>query len=145
MLGPVDPSLPADPPFNVEIVSTHRGSVALASGVPVEARRSTADIDATDIIIVPSVLLGAEGWKIGRYPQLVDWARDMHARGALLCSACSGVFLLAETGLFDGHDTTFIGAMSTPSRASSQMFRCNRSAFWSSPASARSWSRQAPR
>lgn len=106
MLGPVDPSLPADPPFNVEIVSTHRGSVALASGVPVEARRSTADIDATDIIIVPSVLLGPEGWKIGRYPQLVDWARDMHARGALLCSACSGVFLLAETGLFDGHDTT---------------------------------------
>jgi AraC-like DNA-binding protein len=30
----------------------------------------------------------------------------MHRQGALLCSACSGVFLLAETGLFDGHDST---------------------------------------
>ena len=78
----------------------------LASGVPVEARRAVAEIDATNIIIVPSVLLGAEGWQTGRYPKLVAWAERMHDRGALLCSACSGVFLLAETGLFDGQPTT---------------------------------------
>jgi hypothetical protein len=42
----------------------------------------------------------------GRYPELTAWAARMHRQGALLCSACSGVFLLAETGLFDGHDST---------------------------------------
>ncbi len=106
MMAGIEPSIPDEPPFVVEIVSTSRGSVLLASGVPVEARRAVAEVDATDIIIVPSVLLGAEGWKTGRYPELVAWAARMHDRGALLCSACSGVFLLAETGLFDGQPTT---------------------------------------
>lgn len=106
MLGRIDPALPEEPPFTVEIVAAERGSVALASGLPVEARLGVAEVAATDIIIVPSILLGPDGWTSGRYPEIVDWARRMHANGALLCSACSGVFLLAETGLFDGQETT---------------------------------------
>jgi len=106
MLGRAEPSLPEEPPFLVEIVGAARGSVALASGLPVEARLAVSEITATDIIIVPSVLLGPDGWTPGRYPEIVDWARRMHAGGALLCSACSGVFLLAETGLFDEQETT---------------------------------------
>ena len=51
-------------------------------------------------------LLRSEGWRTGRYPRLLAWIARMHARGALLCSACSGIFLLAETGLFDGKDAT---------------------------------------
>ena len=106
MLGRAEPSMPDEPPFTIEIVATQRGSVALASGVPVEARRAVSEIATTDIIIVPSVLVGADGWRRGRYAEIVDWATRMHAEGALLCSACSGVFLLAETGLFDGQETT---------------------------------------
>jgi transcriptional regulator GlxA family with amidase domain len=106
MLSRIEPSIPEEPPFAVEIVSASRGSVALVSGMPVEARRAVAEVEATDIVIVPSVVLAADGWKPGRYPELVEWTSRMHARGALLCSACSGIFLLAETGLFDGRDAT---------------------------------------
>jgi transcriptional regulator GlxA family with amidase domain len=106
MLGRVDPSIPEAPPFEVEIVGSERGSITLASGVPVTTHRAVGEVPETDIVIVPSVLLGRDGWRTGRYPELVAWAKRVHARGALLCSACSGVFLLAETGLFDGRETT---------------------------------------
>lgn len=93
-------------PFAVEIVGEAVGPVPLASGVPFEVQRAIGDIASTDIVIVPSVLLGAGGWTKGRYPALVAWLMRMHEGGAVLCSACSGLFLLAETGLFDGRDAT---------------------------------------
>lgn len=94
------------PPFRVEIVGLQPGPLELASRVPVTVQRSIATLDATDIVIVPSILLGPEGWQKGSHPELVEWFAAMHRRGALLCSACSGIFLLAETGLFDGVDAT---------------------------------------
>ncbi len=96
----------APAPFQVEIVGESTGPLELASGVPIPVQRSIDTIESTDIVIVPSVLLRGPAWQKGRYPRLVDWLERMHARGAVLCSACSGIFLLAETGLFDGRDAT---------------------------------------
>ncbi|HEX6052468.1 MAG TPA: helix-turn-helix domain-containing protein [Gemmatimonadaceae bacterium] len=92
--------------FNVDIVSETAGRVRSASGISIDVHRAIDTIDTTDIVIVPSVVLRREGWKKGRYPRLVDWVSRMHERGAVICSACSGIFLLAETGLFDGKDAT---------------------------------------
>jgi transcriptional regulator GlxA family with amidase domain len=96
----------AEPPFQVEIVGEAAGPVQLASGVPITVQRSVDTIDTSDIVIVPSMLLGPRGWEKGRYPRLVEWVRAMYDRGAVICSACSGIFLLAETGLFDGKAAT---------------------------------------
>jgi transcriptional regulator GlxA family with amidase domain len=93
-------------PFEVQIVGIETGPLTLASLVPITVQRSIATLEATDIVIVPSILLRPDGWRKGRYPELVDWVNRMHAGGALICSACSGIFLLAETGLFDGADAT---------------------------------------
>ncbi|WP_105429709.1 MULTISPECIES: GlxA family transcriptional regulator [Neorhizobium] len=93
-------------PFDVQIVGIEAGPLTLASLVPVTVQRSIATLETTDIVIVPSILLRPDGWRKGRYPELVDWVSRMHAGGALICSACSGIFLLAETGLFDGADAT---------------------------------------
>ncbi|MFN3658141.1 MAG: GlxA family transcriptional regulator [Pseudolabrys sp.] len=100
------PDRPEQPPFAVEIVGTARTPVMLYSGLPVPVHRAVGDVSETDIIIAPSIVIEDGRWQTGRYPEIVAWARAMHDRGAILCSACSGVFLLAETGLFDGFETT---------------------------------------
>ena len=92
--------------FHVEIVGEEKQPLALASGVTVEVQRAIETIDSSDILIVPSVYFGPDGWQTGRYPKVIDWIGKMHKQGAILCSACQGLFLLAETGLFDGRDST---------------------------------------
>lgn len=110
MLAGVDPAIPQRPPFKVEIVGERRGPLTLVSGLAVDAQRGIDEVKATDIVIAPSFMLRGNGtdsnWAKGRYPAIVDWLKAMHAQGASLCSACSGIFLLAETGLFDGRPST---------------------------------------
>lgn len=98
--------LGARAPFRVEIVGERVGALELASGVPIDVQQPIDAIATTDIVIVPSIVLRSEEWRKGRYPRLLDWVRRMYDQGAVLCSACSGIFLLAETGLFDGRDAT---------------------------------------
>ena len=93
-------------PFRTQIVGERAGRLSIASGVSIDIERGVDDLDTPDLLIVPSVVLGAEGWKTGRFPKLREWIRRAHERGATLCSACSGIFLLAETGLFDDKDAT---------------------------------------
>ena len=104
LMGLTRPGEPA--PFHIEIVGEAAGALELASGIPIDVQRAIDTIETSDIVIVPSVLLGPQGWQKDRYPRLVEWLFRMHERGAMLCSACSGVFLMAETGLFDGKDAT---------------------------------------
>jgi len=92
--------------FHVDIVGEAIGPLALVSGVPIQVQRAIDTVTATDIVIVPSFLLRANFWEKNRYPKLIHWLRAMHKQGAIICSACSGVFLVAETGLLDDKEAT---------------------------------------
>ena len=96
----------AQAPFQIDIVGEAVGPLWLASGVPIDVQRGIDTIEESHIVIVPSVLVRPEGWTKNRYPRLVDWIQRMYDRGAVICSACSGIFLLAETGLYDGKAAT---------------------------------------
>jgi transcriptional regulator GlxA family with amidase domain len=106
LLGSFDDSVPKTNPFQPQIVAAVRGHTRTASGLPVGAERAISELDGTDIVIIPSMMVEDGVWKTGRYQAVVNWLRRMHAQGAMLCSACSGVLLLAETGLLDGREAT---------------------------------------
>lgn len=105
-VGQMNLSADAVAPFHIDIVGEARGPLMLASGVPMQVQRSIDEVVCSDIVIVPSVLLQENNWEKNRYPLLLAWLQQMHSRGAIICSACSGIFLLAETGLFDGREAT---------------------------------------
>ncbi len=107
LLGTVDPAVPRESPFVIEIVSPRpAGMVNTASGLPITTHRHIDEVRRADIIIVPSFIVENAEWQCGRHPELVAWLQAQHAKGCMICSACSGVLLIAETGLLDGLDAT---------------------------------------
>lgn len=68
-----------------------------------------------DVILVPalfeeSVRFGRSGWSKPWRP-FVEWIKARHARGAFVAAISTGVALLAETSLLDGHKATTHWAM----------------------------------
>lgn len=106
LLSGMDDAVPRGSPFEVRIVGRDSEPVVTASGLPVRADIALADATEADVVIVPSLLVERGEWVQGRYPEVVQWLGQRHEDGALICSACSGVLLVAETGLLAGRDAT---------------------------------------
>lgn len=105
LLAEFEPDLPKKP-FYVEIVTPGEKDSRETNGLSVGPHRKYSEIRHTDIVIIPLMMVKGPDWVTGRYPGLVDWLIEMYHNGAILCSACTGVLLLAETGLLDGKSAT---------------------------------------
>jgi transcriptional regulator GlxA family with amidase domain len=92
-------------PFAVVTASVDGRRVIDGHGRRLEVDKAFRQISRCDAIIVPGFV--PDGKR--KPPSLADmgpaaaWIRHHHARGALACGSCSGVFLLGEAGLLDGH------------------------------------------
>jgi transcriptional regulator GlxA family with amidase domain len=91
--------------FAVGTASLDGRPVRCDGGLRISADRALHAVRRTDLIVVPSVGLDMDG-ALKRYAAVVPWLRRWHARGAALAAICSGVALLAETGLLDGKPAT---------------------------------------
>ena len=63
------------------------------------------DIRKTDLIFIPTTGLSLDD-VVERNAPVVPWLRRWHKRGAAIASVCSGVGLVAATGLLDGKRAT---------------------------------------
>lgn len=65
-------------PFTIEIVGEKTGPLLPASGVPIDVQRAVDGIEASDIVIVPSLPPPPGPWVKARHPELVNWLARMH-------------------------------------------------------------------
>src|SRR6202023_1461536 len=87
--------------YQFEACSLERGPIQAAGGIQVHVRRGLRAFEQAGTIVIP-------GWKIDEPPPsaLIRALLRAHSDGARLVSICSGVFVLAATGLLDGKRVT---------------------------------------
>jgi len=95
---------PHTPLFKVTIASADGAPIRSVNGIRIEPHCSIKEIDQTDLIIIASATYIDK--ILEGNPELPDWLRHHYGRGAHVASICTGVFLLAETGLLDGKSAT---------------------------------------
>ena len=92
--------------FEVTLVSETDEPFRCHGGAPVATQAIVAEVDRTDIVIVTDLAIDPTQDHRGRWPGVSAWLRELHARGAVVCSVCSGSVLLAAAGLLEGLPAT---------------------------------------
>lgn len=95
---------PQSPFFDVTIASADGRPIRCANNVLIQPHCGIDEIDRSDLIVISSAT-GIEQI-LQKHPNLIPWLIAQYDHGAHLASICTGVFLLAETGLLDGKTAT---------------------------------------
>ncbi|MEQ9586769.1 MAG: GlxA family transcriptional regulator [Parvibaculaceae bacterium] len=89
--------------YETILISLDGGPVRTQSGVSIHAHESIYDTKQLHTLIIP----GGAGSRIDRVSEVViEWVRDQARSAVRVCSVCTGLFILARTGLLDGRATT---------------------------------------
>jgi transcriptional regulator GlxA family with amidase domain len=97
---------PAGPTVDVRIVARSSDALSSSIGVPIVPHAAIAADDTPHVVIVNDVTLPLDVDPRGCWPEETAWLRHQFARGAVVCSVCTGTLLLAEAGLLDDEEAT---------------------------------------
>lgn len=93
-----------NPYFDVGIATADGEPVRSVNNIMIQPHCSIREIDKTDLILISSATYIDKILQMN--PELIPWLRNHYEKGCHIASICTGVFLLAETGLLDGKSAT---------------------------------------
>ncbi len=88
--------------FSVRIVAPQIEPFPCSSGVQVVPHAGLDTDKKSQVIIVSDLLLEETFSPDDYWRKSIQWLQTQHALGAVICSVCTGSFLLADCGLLDG-------------------------------------------
>lgn len=88
--------------YEFEITAIEAGPIRAMGGLRIDAPFDLSRLDHAALIVIP----GWRGAATDAPPALLDALRRAHDNGARIATICSGVFVLAQTGLLDGKTAT---------------------------------------
>lgn len=91
--------------FTVNLVSPYGQPITSFTGPVIAAQRSIRNAPTPQVIVITSFYL-PNTESVAIRPELRRWLIRSYEKGAILMALASGVRLLAETGLLDGHEAT---------------------------------------
>lgn len=94
-----------EPRFRVTLASTDGRAVRCDGGIEIKPHVALKDIRKTDLIFVPTTGISIDD-VVERNAEAVPFLKRWHKRGAAIAGVCSGVGLVAATGLLDGKRAT---------------------------------------
>lgn len=95
---------PQAPFFDVTVASADGQPIQSVNNIHIQPHCSIQDVQRPDLIIISSATYINK--IVHMNPELIPWIRHQYKQGAHVASICTGVFLLAETGLLDGKSAT---------------------------------------
>lgn len=93
------------PSFRVTTASVDGRAVLCDGPIHIKPMAAINNIRRTDLIFIPTTGLGIDD-VVERNAPVVPWLKRWHKRGAAIASVCSGVGLVAATGMLDGKRAT---------------------------------------
>jgi transcriptional regulator GlxA family with amidase domain len=92
--------------FEPRIVSSENGPIKLVTGVSILPQDNVDDLDRTDVVFVPNVMVTKPEHLRALDRKLLAWIKQMHLNGSQVYAACGGSLVLAEAGLLEGQQAT---------------------------------------
>lgn len=93
------------PRFRVTTASTDGRAVRCDGNIQIKPDVPISAIRKTELIFIPTTGINVEN-VVERHAPVAPWLQRWHKRGAAIASVCSGVGLIAATGMLDGKRAT---------------------------------------